>query len=258
MRKCIWCRRTDSETDFKSEAHTIPKQLGGQNICENVCDDCNRYFGNAHNKLPAIETVIKETFNISRFIFLKSDNDVGKNKTLAKFSSIYFNIDFNNKKLSIKPQYKLHRHFQDNVAIQLKRGLYKIFLEERERQFKDGHNSQFDFIREFSRYNIGNYPIYYYERRYGIIAMLQDWARHPQLFFTGDNQMKYLVSDYGFMEFELLSHVFGIPVTRTWELGVSNYLKESISRKKELFKGHKEIIKFNDIDLALSIMADKT
>ncbi|MFN7494955.1 MAG: HNH endonuclease [Cyclobacteriaceae bacterium] len=47
MRKCIWCRRDESETDFKKEAHTIPRQLGGQNICANVCDDCNHYFGNA-------------------------------------------------------------------------------------------------------------------------------------------------------------------------------------------------------------------
>ena len=83
MRKCIWCRRTDSETDFKNEAHTIPKQLGGHNLCENVYDDCNRHFGNAHNKLPAIETVIKETFNISGFICFKSDNDVRKNEYIS-------------------------------------------------------------------------------------------------------------------------------------------------------------------------------
>jgi hypothetical protein len=257
VRKCIWCRRDESETDFKKEAHTIPRQLGGQSICDNVCDDCNQYFGNASNKLPAIETIIKETFNISRTFFLKSGNDIGKNKTMAKFSSIYFNIDLVKHKLSIKFPYKFHRHFQENVARQLKRGLYKIYLEERERQFKDGHDTKFDFIREFARYNLGDYPVYYFERTYGIIPMVQEWAKHPQLFLEKDYQMKYLLNDYGFVEFEFLSHVFGIPTTRTWELAVLNYLGESMKKKKGLFRSCKQVVKFNDIDLTLSIMGDK-
>jgi hypothetical protein len=257
VRKCIWCLQTDLETTFNKKAHTIPQQLGGQNICENVCDKCNSYFGNSSDKLPAIETVLKETFNITRTFFLKIDNDIGKNKSMPKFSSIYFNIDLQRHKLSLKAKYRFHRHFQENIARQLKRGLYKIFLEERERQFKDGHDGRFDFIREFARYNIGDYPIYYFDRLYGIIPMTQEWARHPTLFLKKEYQSKYLVSDYGFFEFELLSHVFGLPITRTWELGVWNYLKSSKEKKKELFKSYKQIIKFNDIDLTLSIMGDK-
>lgn len=257
VRKCIWCKQTDLETSFRKEAHTIPQQLGGLNICENVCDRCNSYFGNSSSKLPAIETVLKETFNITRTLFLKSDNDIGKNKSMTKFSSIYFNLDFQKLKLSLKLKYKLHRHFQENVARQLKRGLFKMFLEERERQFKDGHDTRFDFIREFARYNIGDYPIYYFERLYGIIPMVQELARHPTLFFDKEYQSKYLVNEYGFFEFEFLSHVFGLPVTRTWELGVLNYLKISLERKKALFRSYKQIVKFNDIDLTLSALNDR-
>ncbi|MFM7855036.1 MAG: hypothetical protein ACKO96_24700 [Flammeovirgaceae bacterium] len=209
------------------------------------------------DKLPAIETVLKETFNISRTYFLKSDNDLGKNKSMAKFSSIYFNIDLQRNKLSLKAKYKFHRHFQENVARQLKRGLFKMFLEERERQFSDGHDNKYDFIREFARYNIGDYPVYYFERLYGIIPMVQDWARKPTIFFEKNYHAKYLVSEFGFFEFEFLSHVFGLPTTRTWELGVINYLKTSVQAKKDVFKNYKSITKFNDIDLTLSILGDR-
>ncbi len=125
-----------------------------------------------------------------------------------------------------------------------------MFLEERERQFNDGHDSRFDFIREFARYNIGEYPVFYFERM-GVILMSKEWTRHPSIFFDKDYQFKYLVADYGFFEFEFLSHVFGIPAIRTWELGLSNYLKLSLKRKEKIFKGVKRVVQFNDIDLAL-------
>ncbi|MFN7495135.1 MAG: hypothetical protein ACK5RG_19605, partial [Cyclobacteriaceae bacterium] len=56
---------------------------------ELIIKNCQLFLGRGtSNKLPAIETIIKETFNISRTFFLKSDNDIGKNKTMVKFSSI--------------------------------------------------------------------------------------------------------------------------------------------------------------------------
>lgn len=45
MKICIWCRKNENQGTFDKKAHTIPKSLGGDNICENVCDKCNHFFG---------------------------------------------------------------------------------------------------------------------------------------------------------------------------------------------------------------------
>jgi len=102
MKKCIWCSKSEDAVQFRKLAHTIPKSLGGKMICENVCDDCNLYFGSSQFQTPSIETVIKETFNISRARFLSSTDDMGKNKALAKFSSIFFNVNFTTGTITIK------------------------------------------------------------------------------------------------------------------------------------------------------------
>lgn len=182
MKKCIWCSKTEQNVEFKKLAHTIPQSLGGKNICENVCDECNLYFGIHSDKSPPIETVIKETLNVSRGRLLKSDNQIGKNKSMPKFSSIYFNVDFTKNTFKLKASYKYDSLFQQKISRQFKKGLYKIFLEEVERQKKDGHNIKYDFIREFSRYNRGDYPVFYFQRNHGIIMMAKDWSKNPELF----------------------------------------------------------------------------
>lgn len=254
VKKCIWCSRTEEKVEFKKLAHTIPQTLGGKNTCQNVCDECNLYFGSYSNKLPPIETVIKETFNISRARFLQSDNQIGKNKALPKFSSIYFNVDFTKNKLALKAGYKYNANFQEKISRQLKRGLYKIFLEETERQNQDGHNEKYDFIREFSRYDLGDFPVFYFERNHGIILMTKDWAKTPELFFKDDFKLKYLINEPYFFEFELLGHVFGIVTSRHWQIAFDNYIKKTKEAKKDNFKSFKIVKNFNDIDLILSIL----
>lgn len=257
MKNCIWCSKSEDNASFTTKAHTIPKSLGGVDICENVCDECNFYFGRHNNKLPPIETVIKETFNISRARFLSPNNDIGKNKTLSKFSSIYFKVDFQKNFIDVKHTYKLQSHFQESICRQLKKGIYKMYLEEIERQFGDGHNPKYDFIREFARYDLGDYPLFYYKRTYGLILILPEWIRTPKLILDKELKMKYLVNEPSFSEFEFLGHVFGIVTSRYWQIGYDNYIKESINAKKEFFRGVKIVNKFNDIDLTLSILNDK-
>jgi hypothetical protein len=255
VKKCIWCQRTEEEATFKKLAHTIPQSLGGTNTCTNVCDGCNEYFGNYHRKLPSVETALKEAFNISRAKFLHSDGDIGKkNSTLARFTSMYFNVDFQRRKIALKPSYKLQRGFQEGICRQFRRGLYKVYLEEIERQRGDGHNSRYDFIREFARRDIGDYPVLYFERTHGVIALRQQWAKTPELFLDEDKQFLYLVNEHGFFEFELLGHVFGIATTRYWELSAQSYIKKSKEAKRELFKSWKLVKKFDDIDLTLDIL----
>lgn len=257
MKKCIWCSLDESQGFFNKRAHTIPQSLGGLNICENVCDHCNSFFGTHNNKLPPIETIIKETFNISRARFLFTDGQIGKNKAMSRFSSVYFNVDFKKRSIDLKPSYELKTGFQEKICRQLKKGIFKMFLEERERQKGDAHDSKYDFIREFARYDLGDYPVVYFERRHGIIAMAKDWARNPAIFMDKDHQFTYLTSEHSFFEFELLGHLFGVPCSRSWELNFDNYIKETIQKKAEFFKSWKFITKFNDIDLALNVLNDQ-
>jgi HNH endonuclease len=256
LRHCIWCRNTEEETKFNNLAHTIPKSLGGQDICENVCDACNSFFGNHYQGYPSVETIIKETFNISRIRFLDRAKDIGKNKSLTKFSSIYFNVDIKKNKIELKSSYKYQKGFQEKVGRQIKKGLYKIFLEEIERQTKDGHNPKYDFIREFARYNLGDYPVYYFDRKFGAIIMVKSWVLRPEFFIQENQQSKYLVREPSFFEFEFLGHVFGIATSRHWELAYNNYIKKTSEAKKEIFKGMRQVNFFNDIDLSLSILND--
>lgn len=156
MKHCIWCRKTELEVPFDKLAHTIPQSLGGKDICSNVCDFCNHLFGQHYEGLPSVETVIKETFNISRITFLDKEN-IGKNKSLTKFTSIYFKVNLDKSKIELKGAYKIQKGFQEKIGRQIKKGLYKIYLEETERQKGMGHKAEYDFIREFARYNIGDY-----------------------------------------------------------------------------------------------------
>jgi len=238
-------------------AHTIPQNMGGKNICENVCDVCNSYFGNYNNGLPPIETVIKETFNISRARFLQANNEIGKNKTLPKFSSIYYKVDFKKGKLDLKSAYKFHRGFQEKISRQLKKGIYKIYLEEVERQKNIGHDSKFDFIREFARYDLGDYPLIYFKRRFGIFPMADEWMKTPELFLKEEQKFKYLIEGDSFFEFEILGHVFGIATSRNWEISFDNYVRKTTKAKENLFESFNFVRKFGDIDLALAILDKK-
>jgi len=219
-----------------------------------VCDECNLIFGSHYQGLPPVETVLKETFNISRLRLLDGSKDFGKNKTLSRFSSIYFNVDMKKHSMALKQSYKFHKGFQEKICRQLKKGIYKIFLEEAERQKGNGHDSQFDFIREFARYNLGDYPVIYFERLYGIIAVADDWLKNPQLFFDEESQFKYLVREPSFMEFEFMGHVFSITTSRHWELSFDNYIRKSVQAKIGHFRSWRLVNNFNDIDLTLSIL----
>ncbi len=256
MNHCIWCRKTEQQVAFNKLAHTIPKSLGGQDICSNVCDTCNAFFGNHYQGDPSVETVIKETFNISRVRFLDHENHIGKNKPMTKFSSIYFNVDLKKHKIDLKTSYRLQKGFQEKIGRQLKKGLYKIFLEEVERQKGSGHSIQYDFIREFARYDLGDFPVFYFERLHGMILMAKRWAIRPQFFLDSDQQFKYLVREPSCFEFEFLGHTFGIATSRHWELAFDNYIKKTKEAKMQFFRTWRQVNSFNDIDLGLSILDD--
>ncbi|MDV3567969.1 hypothetical protein CMU71_13775 [Elizabethkingia anophelis] len=107
MKKCIWCNRDNNHTSFKTIAHTFPQSLGGKNICINVCDKCNFAFGNKQSFQPSVDLAIKEIFNLSRFLISDKKNI----SSYKRFSSEYFKINLDQRKITLKMKYKLLAKF---------------------------------------------------------------------------------------------------------------------------------------------------
>ena len=188
-------------------------------------------------------------------MFLQTKGEIGKNKILPKVTSFYFDINIT--KWTVKPKiaYRLQSGFLHGVGRQFKRGVFKMFLEETDRVNKNGLDSKFDFIREFARYDLADYPVFYFHRAHAVI-LYDELLRDPQIHFEKGFPGKWIVNELGFFEFELLGHVFGIPTSREYYLFLEQYINNSLREKKESFKGMAEIKKFTDMDITLRFLKD--
>lgn len=251
MKKCIWCNKTDLETSFDHLAHTIPKSLGGKNICVNVCDNCNHYYGNVIEQKPSIEETIKEVFYIPRIRLLGNEH-IGKNKAIPRIKSTYFNIDLEKRKLSLKTKFSLKKDFQNILCRQFKRGVYKIFLEEIERQKGDGFNPKYDFLKKFSRLNENDLPVFYFSRKIPVILSSEKWLINPSINFEYKT-MNYMIHNDFFFEFELFGQLFGIVIDEKWLCQYEKYVEENKNLKKDYFYGFTPITKTTDIDFSMNI-----
>jgi hypothetical protein len=252
-KKCIWCLKDASETTFDKKAHTIPKSLGGKYICENVCDDCNHYFGSPSNQLPSVELIFKETFNITRARFLMGTNEAGgKNKPMTHFKSQYFKVDFEKNIIDVKLSFKFRKDFLSQLSRQFRRGLYKVFLEETERQNGNGHSKEFDFIRGFGRYDHDDLPVLYYHRKMPLILLGKNESKNPE--FRFQNKMLFELKEHGFFDVEFLGHLFSFPITKNWSDSVNDYISKSLDIKQEHFYPPILVQMITDIDLTLSVM----
>ena len=253
-KKCIWCSQEVSDTTtFNKRAHTVPQSLGGKEICANVCDECNHYFGNHHQQLPSIESIIKEAFVIARYRFLNGE-DIGKNKAMPRFTSRFFSVGTKPPSLKLKQIFQLRPRFQESLGRQLRRGIYKMYLEEIERQFGEGHEPRYDFIREFARFDQGDLPVFYFHRRAGIFLMVTDWIKHPRLMLRTEKPMTYLTSTSSFDEFEFLGHPFGVATAPDYAITFSEYIQHSTALKAQFFGAWGNIARFTDMDVVLSIL----
>lgn len=254
MRHCIWCSKTEGQNSFNKLAHTVPQSLGGKDVCCNVCDGCNSYFGSPHQGKPSIETCLKEALGISRFHILNTGSTVKRGSSVGRYKSMYFDIDFKSKKrsLKLKPAYSLRPHFQEMIGRQLKRALYKIFLEETERQRGDGQADHFNFIREFARYDLNDLPVLHFERRYGAMLVDKSEIEHPRFFMDKDDRPLYLIEDYGFFEFEILGHLFAVASSPLWSLTFNQFIKASMKAKEGLFNAYRTVKYYDDVDPTLS------
>lgn len=249
--KCIWCLEEEPIVTFKKKAHTIPKSLGGQNYNQNVCDGCNEYFGNRENNYYSIEEALKETFIISRQILLAQE----PKRKVGAFKSKFFAIKERNgkKRIAFKQTFRFDKNFQTDICRYFKRGLFKMYFEELNRQEKNGYEENFNVIRDFARHDKYDLPVFYFHRSNGIILTTQKEAETPVLYF---DRMKYLFSNESFAEIEFLGHVFGFPICNYKEIDLLNYMKASVEMKKNFFKSAKVIERLTDVDFTLSILND--
>ncbi len=251
MKTCIWCNKNEETVTFNKKAHIVPQSMGGTEICANVCDKCNHFFGANHKGIPPIELVFKEAFNITRARLL-GKNNVGKNKALSRFKSIYFNVDFEKNKIEVKPSFKLQYGFQSMLCRQFKRGMYKVFLEENERINGDSIDDKFDFIREFARFNIGDLPVIYFPSNVPFLLTAKDEPQTPN--FSFQKKFEFQNTENGFFEIYYLGHVFSFPIIRNYDLVFENYIGESIRQKQKFYKKPIILKYLTEIDLTLSFI----
>lgn len=251
-KRCLWCLKSEPETSFQKKAHTIPKSLGGENFNNNVCDECNEFFGNRNcsNRKYSIEEALKETFNITRKRL--SDSHEPKKK-IGRFKSKFFEVKIKNGKyrLDLKTSFKFSQEFQVELCRAFKRGLYKMFLEEINRQQNIGYEEKYDIIRKFARYNENDLPIFYFVRKFGAIILTDKEIATPILMF---DRMKYLYSNEKFVEIEFLGHVFGFPISPFTSEDLIDYKLKSFNSKSEFFTNAIEIYRLIDVDITLNIL----
>ena len=248
-KKCVWCEQTD-EASFKKEAHTIPKSLGGKNICSDVCDLCNSYFGNRNGYDFPIEIALKETFNPTRFLINFSSGQFGKGKFLTRFKSEIFDINFQQQNISFKKKFNHDKDSQYKFVRLFKRGIYKVFIEEIQRQLNRGNDLNFSEIKKFSRYDVGDFPVFYWRLKRGAIFSSVDDIANPSFHF-GELQIK-MIDEIGYYEFMLFGHFFGIPLTRDYQLKFEEYFNQAMIYKNKFFTDLINIQEISDIDIFLN------
>lgn len=244
---CIWCQEDETKVTFNRAAHIFPQSLGGKRICTNVCDSCNSYFGSKQSLKPSVEIALKEPLNISRTFILTHLNKESGN---TRFKSEYFEYDL--KKHIIKPKfkYRLQNEFQNEFTKQFKRGVYKIFLEERSESIGDALDKKFDFIRHFARYGLGNYPVYYCKPRTPAIFISNEDLYNPVIRFTEHSDMT--MKEFGFYGYYFMTHMLTFPTIGTYELTVENYINYLSKNESSLYQSIIPIRSISDLDFIFS------
>lgn len=71
--KCIWCGRTKEDgASFNHVPHILPKALGGQETCTDVCNDCNSFFGDDRIKYAiSQDEAVKGILQVGKHYFSK-------------------------------------------------------------------------------------------------------------------------------------------------------------------------------------------
>lgn len=252
VKTCIWCKSAEPAANFFRPAHIFPQSLGGQRTCKLVCDSCNSYFGSKQPGLPSVEIALKEPLNISKFILLSQGS---KKERLPRFKSEYFDFDTKRKLVQPRFKYRLLSEFQTTFTKQFKRGIYKVFLEERSESIGDAFDPQFDFIREFARYGIGDYPVFYCRPSFPAVAVSTEDLKNPMIRFTDYSES--IMKQFGFYSYYFMSHTIAMPVIRTYELTVTNYMDFTLKGERPMFDRIISLKYITDLDFLFSFAFSK-
>lgn len=107
--------------------------------------------------------------------------------------------------------YKLRPNFQREFGRRFRKGIYKVFLEERERQIKDAHDDRFNFMREFSRYDLNDYPVYVKIPKFKAVFYNTKDLLLPQIRFT--DYSNEVDKEFRFYSYPLMGNSFVIPTS---------------------------------------------
>lgn len=203
---CIFCRKNASETHFLKKPHTITKALGNKRIGKDICDSCNEYFGNKDKekyKGLSIEVCVKEVLNFSRIRLLDPK---------MSYSSEFFKFDSTQHKITVYPKFNNDNVWFERFTRLFKRGIYEMWLQEYHMYNFKALDPMFDAIRNFSRYDEGDVPLYYLVPTGAFLTSIT--TLNNTSFHINDNSTKD-VYKYGFYKLYIAGHVFLLEVTPT-------------------------------------------
>jgi hypothetical protein len=180
-------------------------------------------------------------------------NEIPKKK---RFKSEYFNLNWERKNINLKPRYSLRKGFQEKLGRLFRKGIYKVFLEERERQRKDALDSRFDFIREFTRYDLGDYPIYYFKPKFSAIFFSSIDVNRPMIRFTEHSDK--IDNEFKAFDYMIMGHTFCIPTSRNFTNLYLDYYKKHLIEIDYPFGIEIVPIKYvEDIDFTFKFINEK-
>lgn len=244
MKKCIWCLQQEGIVSFNKISHVLPQSLGSNQICEDVCDTCNEFLGKKTGRLkPSIDIALKELLVLSKYqridALLKIQNQLGKTNARRMFGQYidsniiqtlnrdteFFVIEQRDGKMGFRTTKAFDHHCMHPTILtnRLKRGLFKVAFEVAHIEAllkqlnKDFYHSDFHYIRDFVRSDIGNLKLYYLQRKIGAEILTIDIATRPQVL------LHELEDNY--IRIEVLGHTFA------FSIGKANLTEHLLLRK---------------------------
>lgn len=218
--KCIWCGRTEPQVTFSDKPHVLPDALGGQIIGYDICDDCNHYFGTCTQQNPiSLDLEFKEIINAFRVFGGELTSESYK-----KLKSIFFSYRHSKAFISFRTAFK--RISPQKHARLFKRALFNVFLQKYHFATGNGNSSEFDEIRKFVRYDIGDQVVGYVRNH--IILREQD-TTHPDI--PMNEHLIEEIEKYGVFTLHCIGHIFFLVVRPiTFSVMKTEFLEQKASK----------------------------
>lgn len=198
--KCIWCGKEIPDTSFYHAPHVVPQKLGGKEICFDVCDECNSYFGKSTTCRTAMDIVFKEIFNA----YMVFGKNLDQNSHI-KLRSIFFNYFHSKQKITMKGNFR-----PSVITRQFKRSLYEVFLQKYHLVTGNGNHPMFEAVRKYARFNIGDLHVYYVFNNMVLLPKEEDILKLPMSANAINDMM-----NYGMFRFWFAGHLFYLEIFPT-------------------------------------------